>query len=1392
MLPLHLRRVEPRRRKRFSGNLLNGLSPLRATEADLNSRVSSSVEARIVEVAASLGSSFFPIINAQHRAPFGLTTSCSFVRLAWLQVHRGAPSQRCFVEILETLKRSNLVSSAVQLKGLEALRDTAIKALTLAGGDELLAVSQTEPLLRVLPEEVAGELWLGITRAVFSHHLSKGYATIAPSVVCLFVQQLSRYIRSLNTADAQASAVEKNSAAMCCMASALAYHLNSRNLEADHSELRFHLHKIFGLLQYGLSARRVIELYEKLEAACVSPLHEQTPEELSLPAFALNSLGQILEKQLAERQISVEAVRRLVERSINHVEELRRRGDVGAFDVFASEHDSDPSETSIVVTSDAQFAQRSLQSPLEQAVVKLAVGLRNGAKLLHRLHDFEFIVSIVENDRRAFGPSWQAADACLRTGRPFEAMRVIDHFVVSVRKVFTKYTPQPILRTVVTTLVALGRIASVETIVDWFSVTLKWSIPSLTRGLILQHFLQGLAQAADPTTRFRALELVTSVRSVSPDTALTRRSLAILIDIGLGFKTTIPVDLDQWITDASKIQLDEMRYNLALSSSLPTPACQSKLDRVLFRTCLFGFANAGRGHKALSMLMQAPPDERKSLGRPLLQKIQESVVKEGVPDAGFETEADQLQTMQEEQSLADLISSAEKAPTKFQSVEDPWACLHCRSWNSSLSTVCRCGAAKWPKLRCRVCHSFSDKLSPRCATCEEQWKGNERELVVGPWKCNACAHPNTSAHPLFCRECDSPNPALGRVEPSRCLECSFVDPKGVHRPWCPQCGKLDAVAQRTADCRFSETARPNKGCLWSCGECGTLNPWIDERCRSCKCYPDCNTAVLPWYQWNCEGCTAKNLAWNTNCYSCAAVRIRPSALEILPPEVNEKPTNSLRICPTCAAVGAGAICTVCGRALDLAKKTLLMDDSRPWFLPPLKEDPEIQSSRILEDSLVNPPDARSVWLCLNQQCFTVNRHLSDICDTCGSTRTFSTMFQLWQHGNSLWFPPAPLPESNGVAAAARWRERFRSAFVALSESRVNISFRASRLKSLVESLPRPITSVSRPEKCSHCGSWLDVRNLARLCTNCWTLAPVCRGEQNLALILLCRVKAVIAALRFLIDESEGGEHPTRFASLSSHLCGDLQRVAIENANDLPWQCIDASKGDFASSVLTPVHDNGDVHEGILLIRQWIELLIVVHTRHDARCESNSTLSDQSKMCLVTCLNLVDLVNATTAFDELEFSLLFRLCQVFSQVNENTVRTQYLACMKLPRRFIVADAYCVVCLGNHPTMMCSDPRRREVNLDDRCNSSTDFDEKYNEALRTFRKQEGTASEKHSSSAAVLRQLLGREKLDDLHITSAPSTHQVPPFHVFHRKDLGVKRAHISFPRDKRITLEAKND
>ena len=598
-----------------------------------------------------------------------------------------------------------------------------------------------------------------------------------------------------------------------------------------------------------------------------------------------------------------------------------------------------------------------------------------------------------------------------------------------------------------------------------------------------------------------------------------------------------------------------------------------------------------------------------------------------------------------------------------EETKKPWECILCKTWNGRSDAHCRvCRSLQMSLWKCGTCGGFSPARrgdsgevmasDQQCLICEAKAPEKIELLPLRPWSCRNCQTKNTAHNAFFCTSCNKKSLLAKDVKSFFCHSCGFNNAHGILKPWCGRCGDLHPAA----------ASSPKS--LWRCTECRGVNPWLLNTCRCCStaARPP-NPEEIPWTMWTCTTCEQANAPWLTRCSSCDADQLTVDV------ETTDGPVSTL--CHICGDVllslGGGSVCLHCSSTCG-SRVTGSDDDGSLMDTPASLFAPEAES--------IYP-----IWLCLHGGCLQGNTAQSLSCTRCLKPRS----------------------KSNGVGATAGMIFGYTS---------------AEQDEASIEAIPTSVTLRTSPEhhhRCVKCDELLcPTTNLALVCNEC--LSSSLEHDHPAAIVGFWLTLRLIVKLLDALSLSNIS--PQLPHSTSLLLVKNLLRVLSKAPEDmLPWRCRDVVSMQCGVSRRNPVMANGTPHscitsaasivEKIVGIANRLELAVSPASQHmeRGRAADSPGILVMRREWLCVALDVVDLVNESTDFDELGFDCVFQLsCAIrwsgrkgemadvtAEEINcfRQQMKLEYLAGMKLTREVVAAESnLCSWCLSElHQSSDC---------------------------------------------------------------------------------------------------------
>ena len=462
---------------------------------------------------------------------------------------------------------------------------------------------------------------------------------------------------------------------------------------------------------------------------------------------------------------------------------------------------------------------------------------------------------------------------------------------------------------------------------------------------------------------------------------------------------------------------------------------------------------------------------------------------------------------------------------------------------------------------------------------------------------------------------------------------------------CESCGSLNVSS--ASKCKKCDSCSN----LWSCAGCGLVNRGVSVFCEGCG---QGDRAVRSTaFRWRCACCSFINPTASLACARCAAAvpvpafKRRCSTCSIVTDrscfpwcgECGADEHNgrvrlwSCRWCssenstltPSCMSCGearAGAVsrawyqwsCSECG-----AKNPFWSAGCRCCA----SKRPAAESLAATKCGLCGAPTHSGVlcplcisssrWVCISEACAGVNSAEETSCGVCGVTPLFMLNDDMLK-----WSPTNT--RVDGVA-------------IALSVSALSCVSCNCSIPPLMFSCPQ-CSLVQPPQSRIH--SWVVLRALHGLSQE-YSAHALDSQKCNVAL------RSIEAA---------------------------CESLCLASNELLPWTGVDIESGVACETSSSPVNFQGNAHFGIRTLRDVLRFLI-------SACSQDSCGASQKRIALDCCLDLVELSNRSTEFDEIGFDILRELTLALRPLDiaviDSEMRIRYLLNMKLSRADIVGGA-----------------------------------------------------------------------------------------------------------------------
>ncbi|CBH09551.1 hypothetical protein, conserved [Trypanosoma brucei gambiense DAL972] len=969
-------------------------------------------------------------------------------------------------------------------------------------------------------------------------------------------------------------------------------------------------------------------------------------EVLLLDAYTLMTVGHVGETAPDVNAYAKEKTSSLLSRCVAHLNALER------------------SVPAVGCDRDAIGLHRGARAVVDR---RLREAIRISFKLFLRCGAYEIIERHL-HDCPSLGGSWEGGKALVLLGRYSEAVEVFTHFLLGARRHFAAGLPHYIRDLMLEAVEGASRrycseSGFEEALVGMFrlyDLTRAWKFP-IPPAVAFSAVAHGCAGANDShlgyATPYECLQLLHALlhRHTSVETYRRDGLLSKVVELYVRL-------------------LGECRSGEATSDHF---CLLSLLDRAhpglgARRMALQHFLSLGFVEGISVVLLDV-------VGAPRCPVTHLSPLHE-MPLASLESLNHHVTTT-EMGEHTDKVLKAVQSALEFRRYvgrqRQPWRCRSCTRWNRRGASTCQyCGTLELAVIQCRGCGGFSPSNSPICLVCGAETL--ERGAGVGcdalpldgctifplrRWRCGRCSHTNEPQHLFYCARCASPQPTMEEAMARTAFDCRVCgrhNPLGMLRPWCSLCGTL---------CTAAASGPPKT--LWRCVECHTACPWLLTHCHGCGATKSASFTRLdtPWATRQCTRCGATCPAWSVVCRSCEDVleptERDPGRRDIDFTEGGVEPAYTS--CPHCGSLYGGKEAVAC---------------------------PTCHAPR--------PHTACTLWVCLKNNCLGVNLRKGSgegllACLHCGAAHdavavaTYYTNPLRYREIRSCtdMHPSAAEQKVGGAAVGSDLHHTVKEVEDisgsgnhpagdgdGVSPGGAEVCLPTALL------FPLPLG----PSPCASCGAFLHLENLAGVCPACNHCnqrrslpSSVWPAEQEIVHRL--RLKIVLNAVR---RAAHGELSPSTALKLLRSAVAALQR-AEEAA--LPWRGCDLSRGlRCGIRPRVPVLEDGTVHSAVRSVAEIIQLacLLALEGKPNNVVDGVPVVSWAHKRPWVAiALDLVDLMNLTTDYDELGFEVLSQLCELVRPMQKAHIyretRWAYLRYMKLPRQWIVNDVVCPACL-----------------------------------------------------------------------------------------------------------------
>jgi hypothetical protein len=886
---------------------------------------------------------------------------------------------------------------------------------------------------------------------------------------------------------------------------------------------------------------------------------------------------------------------------------------------------------------------------------KTAEALRLGIKVLLKAKAVTHAIAVYEQSPALVGPSWELAECYAQRHLWRQAFDIASGFVATVRAKFSSSGLPGQLRSLILSILRGLGASPVETAETLESAMLhckQWKLMNLPMASVLGEVVDGVASRPDHGLAVTLVEWYVKHPSLG-------RSCSVL-------HTTVA----QYVAALTHVHLDE----LALRQTVTARVRDIKLvlpdlhaDVIAVNTLV----DAGWVGAAVDVLSGATSQDAV-----VMRRIKMSVLRALLSEVENTTAAPGGVTWSPQEFVAS-IRAAMSMRDADEATRLPWECSFCKTWNGRSDLQCRvCRALQVALWKCSSCSGYSPldrgssdlpsdaPIEHQCQVCDAKLSRDAKLDVISlrPWTCINCSTRNSANNAFFCSCCGVKSRLAKDVAPFSCGACGFHNAHGVLRPWCGKCGELHPAAA---------AAKPKS--LWRCVECNGMNPWLLQTCRCCATSarpPDAWTEG--WVKWPCSWCDHVNPPWLTSCAACTTDRSRNEEMLMSP---------ASRSCQGCGeprlslpgALEAESDCIHCGLRTILSVSHQRSVD----MCCPTADHSACESELFGKIHLVALAVEATypLWVCLRNGCLQGNTASSSACSKCGNTRRLS-----------------------GPA-----------------EPTLNMVFGYSEQDVNADAMPSFVTIRSRPEhhRCMRCSSPLcPSTNLALVCNVCLVSSLQADNPAAVAgfwLALRCVERVLLATT---VCGGESVPCPIYPDAALTIVQSILQRLRSAPEDMLPWRCRDVMTMRCGVSRRNPVFEDGSCHSCIAQATGILDRIVTLaenSTEVGSKPTNDDLLRLRRREWLCAALDLVELVNDSTDFDELGFDSLFRLCLAIRQcvlsqapppglvceedaAFRQHMKLEYLSAMKLSRGFISGSmGLCGLCLSElHRTEQC--PRR----------------------------------------------------------------------------------------------------
>ncbi|CCW70465.1 unnamed protein product [Phytomonas sp. Hart1] len=648
---------------------------------------------------------------------------------------------------------------------------------------------------------------------------------------------------------------------------------------------------------------------------------------------------------------------------------------------------------------------------------------------------------------------------------------------------------------------------------------------------------------------------------------------------------------------------------------------------------------------------------------------------------------------------------------------------------------------------CQDCNYTNDaKHIFYCAFCNSQNSALQKTLTETSYMCPTCGriNPQGLLRP-WCSTCGTLSPVIPNDKKKAfwyCLACHHLNPwLLVH---CERCTEGRPVPALVPDCAMHLSSLSTNGdntSLTLAPSPFIMVPWDTVRCHSCR-------VINPLVAKFCHGCGSALtfpsevrktihsgfMGWmrgvfvlDPNHRSCDKDECQlPVERKTRAPTAADQITCSYCGCshtiPMCTAFYNQFVCKHCHACLPgFTAKLWVCLQSKCFHVNVEWDANTLALSKGLDRDTMGDESLKS----------KTKESKFYVCSACHISHDSVNMFQICLQSSAIVPHLHPHPHSSLSPA---------SSFIPKGESDVSNPLgyccELSRMRTVTALCFPP---VSGPTKhCSRCGTYLEYTNLACVCHQCGLCQSNFVHEANQRergrhdgdllsnisptrtilsgwLILFKLSKAVKSILCYLDSDEKtesGGSDKQKSDQLNKEyfsrddptwilgFFNSAVSVLRSTQEDLlPWRSCDLQNRMHCGvepRVVVLDDEMESVHTAILLVRYIISDLCLVaksFSRNKGMEPSvilgfleSDTVWEKQRQWLLVAGDLVDIVNTTTDFDEIGFSVLAKLCQLIRPHElehiQSETRWTYLHAMKLTREAMIHEVVCMRCFGRH--------------------------------------------------------------------------------------------------------------